>query len=51
MYDPEGKRYGCAWDASVYWKNNKGLIEMKVKEEMGYIALTNRYNNYLYNLA
>lgn len=51
MYDPEGKRYGCAWDASVYWKNNKGLIEMKVKEEMEYIAMTNHYYSYLNNLV
>lgn len=51
MYDPEGKRYGCAWDASVYWKNNKGLIEMKVKEEMEYIAEANGYYSYLNKLA
>ncbi|MCR4901079.1 MAG: SIR2 family protein [Treponema sp.] len=51
MYDPERKYYGGAWDASLYWKNNKGLIEMKVKEEMGYIAKTNGYYNYLHKLV
>ena len=51
MYDPEKKYVGTAWNASVYWKDNKELINTKVKEEMKYIAKTNSYCNYLKNLA
>jgi hypothetical protein len=51
IYDPERKNYGGAWDASVYWKSNKQLINMKVKKEMEYIAEANSYYSYLNKLA
>jgi hypothetical protein len=51
MYDPNRRYRGGAWNASVYWKENKGLINMKVKKEMECIAMTNHYYSYLNNLV
>ena len=51
MYDPDRRYKGRAWDASVYWKENKGLINTEVKKEMECIAETNEYYNYLHKLV